>query len=61
MKGLVLKILKGSYEPIASHFSDNLRGLISEMLTKDPNNRPSIKTILQKEFLYVMNSTLAHF
>jgi len=55
MKGLVSKILYGTYAPIAPTYSDNLRELIDELLTKDPAKRPSIKQILQKEFLSVRN------
>jgi len=51
MKGLVLKILRGSYPQIPSHYSDNLKGLIQDMLIKDPNKRPSIRKILEKDFL----------
>mmetsp|Transcript_37715 Transcript_37715/g.33744 ORF Transcript_37715/g.33744 Transcript_37715/m.33744 type:complete len:220 (+) Transcript_37715:661-1320(+) len=51
MKGLVSKILYGNYAPIPDFYSDNLKVLINEMLVKDPAKRPSIKTILQKEFL----------
>lgn len=51
MKGLVFKILKGTYPPIPAHYSDNTRELLAEMLTKDPSKRPSIKKILDKEFL----------
>ena len=61
MKGLVIKILKGTYAPIASHYSDNLRNLIAEMLTKDPAARPSIKTILQKDFIFVSKICLYQF
>jgi NIMA (never in mitosis gene a)-related kinase len=51
MKSLVMKILKADYSPIPSIYSDNLKLLISEMLIKDPAQRPSIKKILQKDFL----------
>lgn len=53
MKGLVLKILRGSYPSIPSSYSPELKDLISEMLTRDPARRPSIKKILEKEFLAV--------
>jgi NIMA (never in mitosis gene a)-related kinase len=36
MKGLVLKILKESYPPIPTHYSDNVKNLVAEMLNKDP-------------------------
>ena len=51
MKGLVLKILKENYPPIPAHYSDNVRNLLAEMLNKDPAQRPTIKKILEKEFL----------
>lgn len=51
MKGLVLRILRGSYPPIPNHFSQNLRDLIAEMLTRDPVKRPSIRKILEKDFI----------
>jgi NIMA (never in mitosis gene a)-related kinase len=65
MKGLVLKILKGTYPPIASHYSENTKNLLAEMLTKDPSKRPSIKKILEKEFLssrigQLFSKTVAH-
>ena len=53
MKGLVLKILRGSYPAIPPSYSQDLKDLISEMLTRDPARRPSIKKILEKEFLAV--------
>lgn len=46
MKGLVQKILKGTYPPLPEQYSPDLKKLISEMLIKDPNKRPSIKKIL---------------
>lgn len=51
MKALVFKILRGSYPEIPKVYSQELRELISEMLTKEPEKRPSIKKILDKEFL----------
>ena len=53
MRGLVLKILKGTYPPIPNQYSNDLKMLIAEMLIKDPAKRPSIKKILDKEFLKV--------
>ncbi len=51
MKGLVFKILKGSYPPIPSVYSEDVKNLVAELLTKDPNKRPSIRQILEKPFL----------
>lgn len=51
---LVKNILHGSYAPIPDEMSDNLRQLIAKMLIKDPVERPSIKEILQSEFLAVV-------
>ncbi|OMJ92710.1 hypothetical protein SteCoe_4454 [Stentor coeruleus] len=51
MKGLVVKILRGTYPPIPSCYSQNLKDLIDEMLQKDAHKRPSVKKILEKEFL----------
>ncbi len=58
MKGLVLKILRGNYPAIPSHYSDDIRGLLAEMLKKDPKKRPSVRKILEKEFLAVRISQL---
>lgn len=51
MKALVFKILRGSYPEIPKMYSQELRDLIAEMLTKEPAKRPSIKKILEKDFL----------
>lgn len=51
MKGLVLKILRGTYPPIPSNYSQDLNELIADMLIKDPTKRPSMRKILEKEFL----------
>eukprot|EP00826_Nyctotherus_ovalis_P013579 TRINITY_DN1369_c0_g1_i5.p1 TRINITY_DN1369_c0_g1~~TRINITY_DN1369_c0_g1_i5.p1 ORF type:complete len:312 (-),score=98.09 TRINITY_DN1369_c0_g1_i5:47-982(-) len=51
MKGLILKILKGVYPPISTTYSEDIRNLVADLLTKDPNKRPSIREILEKPFL----------
>lgn len=53
MKGLVQKILKGTYPPLPEVYSADLKKLLSEMLIKDPNKRPSIKKILEMPFMKV--------
>ena len=58
MKGLVLKILRGNYPEIPSHYSQDLKDLISEMLIKDPAKRPSIRKIVEKDFLWSRISQL---
>jgi NIMA (never in mitosis gene a)-related kinase 1/4/5 len=51
MKSLVLKILRGTYPAIPSNYSQDLKDLIADMLIKDPAKRPSMRKILEKEFL----------
>lgn len=51
MKGLVLKILKGNYPPIPDNYSQELKDLLADMLTKDPAKRPSMRKVLEKEFV----------
>ena len=51
MKGLVLKILRGNYPAIPSTYSDDLKGIIADMLIKEPQKRPSMRKILEKPFL----------
>lgn len=51
MKGLVVKILRGQYQPISNTYSRNLREVLDRMLQKDPNKRPSVNQILKLPFL----------
>ncbi|CDW80491.1 protein kinase domain containing protein [Stylonychia lemnae] len=51
MKGLVLKILRGTYPAIPPSYSQDLKDLLADMLIKDPTKRPSMRKILEKEFL----------
>ena len=51
MKGLVLKILRGNYPAIPSTYSEDLKGIIADMLIKEPQKRPSMRKIMEKPFL----------
>ncbi|XP_053184592.1 serine/threonine-protein kinase Nek1-like [Scomber japonicus] len=45
------KILSGSYPPISSHYSQELRSLLAQLLKCDPTERPSVSSILEEPFL----------
>ncbi|NXP19694.1 NEK3 kinase, partial [Scytalopus superciliaris] len=47
-KHLILKICKGSYDPLPSHYSYELHYLIKQMFKRNPQNRPSATTILSR-------------
>jgi hypothetical protein len=51
MKSLCFKILKGDYPELPGTYSQDLRDLVKEMLQRDPEDRPSIRKILEKDFL----------
>lgn len=53
MKGLVMKILRGNYPPISKNYSKELGDLISTLLKKNPDERPTINQVLQTPFLSV--------
>ncbi|XP_040196273.1 serine/threonine-protein kinase Nek3-like isoform X1 [Rana temporaria] len=50
-KNLILKICHGSYSPLPSQYSYELRSLIRQMFRKDPRQRPSANTILTRRGL----------
>ncbi|NXI79792.1 NEK3 kinase, partial [Rhipidura dahli] len=50
-KHLILKICKGSYDPLPSHYSYELHYLIKQMFKRNPQNRPSATTILSRSCL----------
>jgi len=58
MKGLVLKILRGSYPQIPNNYSSDLKDLLADLLIKDPTKRPSMRKILEKDFLSARISKL---
>nr|XP_020825666.1 serine/threonine-protein kinase Nek3 isoform X3 [Phascolarctos cinereus] len=47
-KNLILKICKGSYNPLPSCYSYELHYLIKQMFKRDPTSRPSATTILSR-------------
>ncbi|XP_018098699.1 serine/threonine-protein kinase Nek1 isoform X2 [Xenopus laevis] len=52
MKNLVLKIIRGSYPPVSVHYSYDLRNLLSMLFKRNPRDRPSVNSILEKPFIY---------
>ncbi len=44
---LGIKIIKGEYSPLPSHFSRELKTLVSQMLTIDVQRRPNINQVLK--------------
>ncbi|KAG9491872.1 hypothetical protein GDO78_000396 [Eleutherodactylus coqui] len=53
-KNLIMKICHGTYRPLPSHFSYELRILIKQIFRKDPRQRPSVNTILKRRGLLKM-------
>ena len=47
MNGLYKRVLKGSYPPISSQYSDKMAKVISGMLKVEPKQRPDCKQILE--------------
>nr|XP_055190499.1 serine/threonine-protein kinase Nek1 isoform X3 [Nyctereutes procyonoides] len=51
MKNLVLKIISGSFPPVSLHYSYDLRNLLSQLFKRNPRERPSVNSILEKGFI----------
>ncbi|XP_009947243.1 PREDICTED: serine/threonine-protein kinase Nek1 [Leptosomus discolor] len=51
MKNLVLKIISGPFPPISMHYSYDLRNLLTQLFKRNPRNRPSVNSILEKNFI----------
>ncbi|XP_073500192.1 serine/threonine-protein kinase Nek1 isoform X2 [Phyllobates terribilis] len=52
MKNLVLKIIRGSYPPVSVHYSYDLRNLLAMLFKRNPRDRPSVNSILEKPFIF---------
>ncbi|XP_067944061.1 serine/threonine-protein kinase Nek1-like [Watersipora subatra] len=51
MKNLVLKIIRGTYPPVPPRYSYELRNLLAQLFKRNPRDRPSINTVLNKPFI----------
>ncbi|XP_062251971.1 serine/threonine-protein kinase Nek1 isoform X2 [Platichthys flesus] len=51
MKNLVLKIIRGSYPAVSVHYSQELRSLLAQLFKRNPRERPSVSTVLDKPYL----------
>ncbi|KAG9349194.1 hypothetical protein JZ751_027637, partial [Albula glossodonta] len=51
LRQLVVKICRGRYDPVATHYSYDLRGLITQLFKVSPRDRPSVNSVLKKPFL----------
>ncbi|XP_070613510.1 serine/threonine-protein kinase Nek1 isoform X3 [Erythrolamprus reginae] len=51
MKNLVLKIISGSFPPVSTRYSHELRSLISQLFKRNPRDRPSVNSLLEKMFI----------
>ncbi|KAJ8328361.1 hypothetical protein O5D80_003719 [Batrachochytrium dendrobatidis] len=51
LPALVLKILRGTYDPIPAHFSPQLDNLIKSCMELEPENRPFMPAIIGMPFL----------
>ena len=49
--GLVYKIVQEKYPPLSDHYSDDLKQLVADMLSKDPALRPNLGQILRLPFV----------
>ena len=58
MKNLILKIIRGSYPPINSRYSYDLRNLVTALLKRNPKERPSLESILRKGFIQKVGNYL---
>lgn len=51
MKNLIVKIIRGSYPQLPSRYSNDLRNLVQQLFRRNPQERPSINTILKRTFI----------
>lgn len=43
---------RGSYPPVPTRYSHDLRGLVSQLFRRNPRDRPSVNSILKKPFIH---------
>lgn len=51
IRQLGMNIVRGSYQPLPSHFSKELKSLVNIQLMNDPNKRPTVGQMLKMPFI----------
>ena len=51
IRQLGMNIVRGTYPPLPSHFSKDLKNLVATQLTGDPNKRPTVGHMLKMPFI----------
>ncbi|XP_034417367.1 serine/threonine-protein kinase Nek5 isoform X2 [Cyclopterus lumpus] len=51
LRQLVGNICRGSYNPVPSHYSYDLRLLVTQLFKVNPRDRPSVSSVLKRRFL----------
>ncbi|PSN50789.1 hypothetical protein C0J52_05947 [Blattella germanica] len=51
MKNLIMKIIRGSSPQLPSRYSSDMQNLVRQLFKRNPQERPSINTILKKTFI----------
>ena len=51
MNGLIMKIIRGKVPPLPSKYSQDLKQLTTQLLSKVPSKRPTLDSILKMKFL----------
>tara|TARA_B110000305_G_C19231771_1_gene535561 strand:- start:203 stop:589 length:387 start_codon:yes stop_codon:yes gene_type:complete len=48
---LAMQIVRGQFPPLPNIYSYELRGLVTKLITQDPNRRPNINAILKDKII----------
>lgn len=56
--GLILRIVRGKYDPIPSFYSKDLSDIVAKCLTRDTRKRPSIHDLLEMDVIKKKAKTL---
>ncbi|KAL1431594.1 hypothetical protein MTO96_014107 [Rhipicephalus appendiculatus] len=56
---LVMKIIRGSYEPVSDHYSAQVRHLLEQMLQKESSQRPSVNQLKAQPILLPEKTALS--
>ena len=48
---MYMKILTDNYEPIPSHYSEDMKEMVEHLLAKDQHSRPTVSEILTSDIV----------